>query len=337
MNASFVYNQSQVKLCVSMALKNQRLISSITGNLAFLSTSTSLENVIGLFDSNRAAQDFYRGLLSLIFDYKNLEDLDKLNKITNYPAIDLGDVKDKIAFQITSDSSSDKIKKAICAFIKHELYSTYDRLIILIIGTKQSYSTNFNTEDKFTFNKETDVWDDNYLIKEIHKLSTQRLEKIEQYLQEELEEYKNPERLFDDDIKQCIEILKRDFGSSEAIEFAIGKRDDTFIERKNEANNVSWEFFKNEIKGHLSYGNIVQNFLESEINRDIRKDYLAVCQSINSYYAGKKHEFGSFAKMFEKVFDKAQVLYKERNLNKRKILILLHNMYFNCDIGEQPK
>ena len=321
-----------------MALKNQRLISSITGNLAFLSKSTSLENVIGLFDSNRAAQDFYKGLLSLIFDYTNLEDLDKFNNTTNYPAIDLGDVEAKIAFQITSDSSSTKIKDTIKKFLQHKLHENYDRLIMLIIGTKQSYSTSFDTQGKFTFSKETDIWDDNYLINEIDKIeSTQKLEDIEKYLKEKLEKYIDIERLFDEDIKQCIEILKRDFGTCEVIEFAIGKRDGTFIERKNEANNVSLEFFQRKIRGHLAKNKIINEFLSLPINKQIEKDYFSVCQAINGYYKSNRNRFLSFEEMFKEIFNHLNIYDDEIQGLNTKLKILLHNMYFNCDIGEQPK
>ena len=322
-----------------MGYKRNKLLRSITGNLIFQSGSTSMENVIGLFDSNRAAQDFYKGLLSLGFDYKNLQDLDKLNNITNHPAIDLGDTDAKIAFQITSVSDREKIKSTIEKFIQHKLYEKYDRLIMLIIGNKQaSCTTNFDTQDKFSFNKQTDIWDDNYLIKEIDKLDTQTLEKIEQYLQEELEEYKFPERLFDEDIKQCIEILTRDFGNSEVIDSLIGKRGDNFIERKNEINNISLQFFKDKMRGHITqYNKAINEFLSLPINKAIEKDYFSVAKAINNYYTDNKNKFISFEEMFKEIFTFLNTYDDEISGLNTKLKILLHNMYFNCDIGEQPK
>ena len=110
------------------------MIKEISDNLAFSSKSTALKNVIGLFDSNRFAQDFFAELFSLIFGYDNLKELDKLNDIVNYPAIDLGDENAKISFQITTQKDSQKIKDTIKKFIEHKLYNRYDRLVVFIIG-----------------------------------------------------------------------------------------------------------------------------------------------------------------------------------------------------------
>ena len=96
-----------------MSYKKEEIINKIAENLAFSSGSTALKNVIGLFDSNRFAQDFFVGLFKIVFEYNNLEELDKLNSVVNYPAIDLGDKTAKIAFQITTKKDSEKVKDTI--------------------------------------------------------------------------------------------------------------------------------------------------------------------------------------------------------------------------------
>lgn len=322
-----------------MSYKKENLIKAISDNLAFSSKSTALRNVIGLFDSNRIAQDFFAKLFSLVFGYENLEELDKLNSVTNYPAIDLGDEKAKIAFQITTDSSSSKIKDTIDKFINHQLYKTYERLIIFIIGEKKFYTTSFDTQFKFVFDKEKDIWDDNFLINEIDKLDIREVELVQTFLEENLIEFKFPERLFSSDIKKCILILKRDFGNSTSITDFFGKnikRDhEDFIKKKNEINTVSWGFFKEKIKGHLQYNKDIIDFISNPINKNLQKDYLEVSQTIQKFYKKESNNFESFEEVFRVVFDKVNILYDD-NLNKIKIMILLHNMYFNCDIGDNP-
>lgn len=319
-----------------MSYKKEPIIKAITDNLAFSSKSTTLKNVIGLFDSNRLAQDFFTTLFSLIFDYTDLKDLDKLNDVVNYPAIDLGDETARIAFQITTQSDSSKIKDTISKFLSHKLYEKFDRLVVFIIGEKLSYTTTFDTKGKFNFDKDTDVWDDHFLEKEIDKLDIKKLEEIQNFLEENLLEFKLPERLFENDIKSCINILKRDFGSCEKVSSIVNRNDDEFIERKNELNNISWGFFKNKIRGHLQYNELIDNFLRNPINSESQKAYFSVANAIQDYYIEEKDKFSTFEEMFKVVFQKVNTYDDEIQGLNVKIKILLHNMYFNCDIGNNP-
>lgn len=338
-----------------MALKKESLIKKITDNLAFYSKSISIKNTISLFDSNRTAQEFFIGILSPIFGCEDLKELDKLNDISNYPAIDLGDEKKKIAFQITTDNSSQKIKHTIELFLKHQLYNTYDRLIVLIIWNKQnSYSLKFTAKQNISFDvsknefrldseskwivfdKSQDIWDDNTLIKEIDKLDIPLLESLQSFLEVNLEPFYAPETLFDADIKKCIEILKRDCGSAESIRDNLMRKNDNFMEEKNKVNNVSVDFFKEKILGHLSYSKDIFSFLKNEINKEVRNDYLEVTQSIQNFYKDKTNGFSSFEEVFVAIFNKINTYNDDVSWVSIKLKIILHNMYFNCDIGNNP-
>lgn len=319
-----------------MSYKKEPLIKAIADNLAFSSKSTSLKNVIGLFDTNRIAQDFFASLFDLIFEYNQLKELDKLNDIVNYPAIDLGDENARVAFQITTDSGSPKIKDTIAKFINHKLYTKYDRLIVFIIGEKQSYTTTFDTQEKFQFSKQDDIWDDNYLIKEIDKLDVNKLEEIKKFLDENLMEFKLPERLFENDIKRSIEILKRDLGTSKKINGIVSRNGEKFIEKKNELNKVSWDFFKDKIRGHLQYNEIIEEFLRNPINQESQNDYFGITNAIQDFYLEKKIKFSTFEEVFREVFNKINTYDDDMSGINTKIKIILHNMYFNCDIGSNP-
>jgi hypothetical protein len=325
-----------------MAMKRDILIKRIADNLAFSSKATAMENVLGLFDSNRVAQDFFKGLFALVFKYKNLEELDKLNDTVTYPAIDLGDIKERIAFQITTKGDSNKIKNTITKFIKYRLYESYDRLIIFIIGENTiSHRTKFNTENKFVFDSARDIWDDIYLIKEINKLDViDDLQQIEEFLKKNLDEYKFPERLFDHDIKDCIFVLKRDLTSwlddvKPNTSSEIVSRDEDFILAKNKVNNISWEFFKEKIRGHINYNKAIFDFLSNPINKSTQDDYFIVTAAIQKYFLENQKTIGSLDNLFRKIFD--HISCYDDCVNNIKIKILLHNMYFNCDIGNNPK
>lgn len=133
-------------------------------------------------------------------------------------------------------------------------------LIVFIIGKKPNYTTTFDTKNLFSL----DIWDDSFLIKEIDKLDTKKLEEISNFLKESLQDYSSPAILTDECIKRCIQILKRDFGSTDTLKTTLNtQRDgDNFIEDiKNPANNLSWEFFKGNIRGHIQYNEDILSFL----------------------------------------------------------------------------
>lgn len=72
--------------------------------------------------------------MNVIYDYR----LDNLNKKVenNFSGIDLGDDKNRISVQVTSDNSKKKIQDKLDKFERENYIKSYDRLIILITGEK---------------------------------------------------------------------------------------------------------------------------------------------------------------------------------------------------------
>lgn len=137
----------------------------------------------GLYDLNKQAENFFRDILNII------EGLDLVNlneALSNTPAIDLGDKRNGICIQVTAEKESGKIRKTINGFIKHKLYNQYDRLVILIITEKRSYTTDFDTKSMFIFSKEDDIWDIDDLLEKIEKLDLAKVKELKNYLSKEL-------------------------------------------------------------------------------------------------------------------------------------------------------
>lgn len=158
-------------------------LKEVAGGLALLSKEVTILNAVNLYDINIVAEDFFPGLLNLIYGYK-LKNANHLEK--NAPAIDLFDKKNSIVVQVTSDNSSKKINHTIDEFNKNEYYKTYHRLIVVILTNKKKYSTEFNTGGKFVFDKTKDIWDVKDIMKDIRKLGTNQIKEISSYLSKEL-------------------------------------------------------------------------------------------------------------------------------------------------------
>ena len=75
-------------------------LKNVAESLALLSREVSILNAVNLYDINIVAEDFFPGLLNLIYGYE-LKKANYLEK--NAPAIDLVDPKNRIAVQVTSN------------------------------------------------------------------------------------------------------------------------------------------------------------------------------------------------------------------------------------------
>lgn len=142
-------------------------------------------------DINKVAETLLIPLLSEVYGYTHLQNLNDTEG-SNYPGIDLGDETARVAFQITSTSNSEKIKKTLRKFVKYKLYEKYDKLIIYILTEKQqSYSGrgyNEIIQNKFTFDKDKDIWDYRDILEAVANLQVNQVRRIEAILEENLGE-----------------------------------------------------------------------------------------------------------------------------------------------------
>lgn len=163
-------------------MRNDELLTRILKTLSQLITEIKLNNGAGRMDLNKAAEDFYCGLLNIILG--NGIALTNMNHIhEDFPSIDLGDPCKGIAVQVTSTERRDKIRTTLKKFFEQGLDRIFsERLIILIIGRADTYSKDFITERGFNFDPAQDIWDENALGREINKLDLDALEILDAYL-----------------------------------------------------------------------------------------------------------------------------------------------------------
>lgn len=115
----------------------------------------------GRLDVNLSLEDALIPVLKEVFSLARLVNLNAKQK--NFPGIDLGDEHDRVAFQVTSTSGLDKVKKTLNVFIEQGFQSNFDELFILILSEKQkSYSQeaiNKIVQGKFEFDAKHQIID----------------------------------------------------------------------------------------------------------------------------------------------------------------------------------
>ena len=152
--------------------------------LSFLRTQVELSNSLNLQDINVVAENFFRDFLNLLYGYE-LKNANRDKQ--NTPAIDLFDDERGIVIQVTSDNSAEKIHKTINGFNEGLLYNTYNRLIMLIITTKQDFpKAKFKNVGNALFSKEHDIIDVASILKDIEDLDPEKLQLIEDFILNEV-------------------------------------------------------------------------------------------------------------------------------------------------------
>lgn len=119
-------------------------------------------------------------VLGEVYGFKNLRNLNYSED--NYPGIDLGDDKAKVAIQVTSTANIEKIKDTLQKFLDFNLNEKYDRVIIYILTEKQkSYSKSALSaivKDKFSFDPKKDILDYTDILGEVSFFDVKKTKSI---------------------------------------------------------------------------------------------------------------------------------------------------------------
>jgi len=118
-------------------LKHVELINQFREEIAKLAHEVESSVAMGHFDLNKVCEDVICGLFRELFGFQGLRNLNSDEK-ANFPGIDLADDGCRVAIQVTSDKSLDKIKDTLTKAIRHRHYEKYDRFIVYLLTRKQS-------------------------------------------------------------------------------------------------------------------------------------------------------------------------------------------------------
>lgn len=145
-------------------LSRGHIIGKIVDDLATLKSQVETRNKLGQFDLTKFCEDFFREILNIIYNL-NLQNLNSAR--SNYPGVDLGDKKKRIAYQITSEKTSSKINDTLSS-LNEDFLKAYNVIYIFIIGEKQtSYTIDQNLAEKYSFKSTENIIDINVILKQI--------------------------------------------------------------------------------------------------------------------------------------------------------------------------
>jgi len=105
------------------------------------------------------------------------------------------------------------------------------------------------------------------------------------------------------------------------------------IEKKNQLNNLSKEYFNNSIKKNLIYLDQIREFLMDPINSEYLNKYENTIDDINEEIIVHRDDFDKFDMIFSYLYKFIIENNTELNNNRNLVRLFLHYMYYNCDIG----
>lgn len=161
---------------------NNEIIEALNNIARF----AEFKNKAGRFDINKDAEEFYRGLLLRFYGWKLGENANKIDP--NYIGVDLlfwGIDENKLAVQVTSENSSEKVHKTIRGFKERALQEGYTELYILMFIGKQDFPrADFakTIDNQFIFDKDRHIIDHSDLCAKLENADLDYLEAIWKYL-----------------------------------------------------------------------------------------------------------------------------------------------------------
>lgn len=164
-------------------LRSKQMLELISFRISLLEVVIKNNNAIGFFDLNVVAEDFFVRLLNAVYGYQ----LKNLNHSgLNKAAIDLGDLGEGIAFQVTSERSKKKIQGTLDTFVRHGLEKEYKSLKVLIIGERTGKYPTLVVPASIEFCGSEDIVDIRSLLRDVRKLEPTILSEIAKLVEREI-------------------------------------------------------------------------------------------------------------------------------------------------------
>jgi hypothetical protein len=159
------------------------LLDRLSDLLGILSQKVVILNSNNEMSINIHAENILINIFNELFggDFKNVN----YTKGHNFPAIDLADIRKKIAIQVTASGNSPKAKSSLKKFLKYCLGQSFNQLYIYIITEKKKEyfdQKQFDaiTAGQFDFDVDRHIWDKRDIYRKLNE--TNDLSKIEAVL-----------------------------------------------------------------------------------------------------------------------------------------------------------
>ena len=106
------------------------------------------------------------------------------------------------------------------------------------------------------------------------------------------------------------------------------------IEKKNELNKLSKDYFDNVIKKNMQYFEQITEFLSNPDNKDLLNKYENTIDDLNEEITIHRGEYEKFELILNHLYKIVLSKFPELDFKRTLVRTFLHYMYYNCDIGK---
>ncbi len=312
-------------------LQREEYISDILGRLSGLAYNVKLRASLNLLDLHVISEDFYVGLLNLIYGW-NLRNANSSQQ--NAPGIDLVDDTKLILVQVTGSCTKGKIDHSLKEI--PEKYTGYHFYFApIVIDAKEQRKHKYNPPHEVVFNPETDILDIHFIADKIKGMpDIEDISTIAMFIKDNIQN-EVPDttqltsglnyiisQLAEDDLNEC------DFDMTEFE-----------IEAKISFNNLSI-YTKDAIDQYKIYYINVQE-IYSEYARQGKTKSMAVLQKLHRIYVSLKSQASGddlFIAIKNEIIN--QIGNKNNNLSQEQlemcVEMLMVHAFMECKIFEKP-
>ena len=284
-----------------------------------------LNNKEGKTDINRDTQDFFVELGNELFWF-NLKNADYENK--NQDSFDLENCDKLFVVQVTSTTTAAKIKSGLEIF-RDKYKAKFSRFKMRFIWRRGKNRRDFSEHSEY-FDTRTDIIDIDTVSNEINKILDEgRLLKILNII----EKYQSLSRLDYQKVKNILKYIKKYLQNKNVYEELYQLQIDKertkrfdYMEEKNKLNKVDKVIYQESIVFNQS----IEMLLKMDDNT--RALYNSIAKSINKLL----HTWENVLVDIIKEIVDSMPLDERIDMHYETLMIVLCNMYFNCDIGENP-
>ncbi|WP_263789926.1 SMEK domain-containing protein [Salinibacter sp.] len=171
-------------------MKRDEYLSRAQHSLALLREEITVAQNQGRLDPLTIAEDVLCPVLQVLFDLPELTNLNKERQ--NYPAVDLGDAENGVAFQVSATVRTRKIESTLETFFGQGLDTKFNRLVFLFLDEKQqSYPRDRLQESVpagFDFKVKRDILDLSDLERHLRNAPPNKIKEVIRILDAELRE-----------------------------------------------------------------------------------------------------------------------------------------------------
>jgi len=106
------------------------------------------------------------------------------------------------------------------------------------------------------------------------------------------------------------------------------------IDKKNELNKLSEEYFDDVIKKNMPYFEQISEFLGNPDNKDLLNKYENTIDDLNEEITIHRNEYEKFEVILNHLYKIVLSKFSELKSKRALVRTFLHYMYYNCDIGK---